>query len=74
MDELARGSQPDLRSALVLVEPWFDDRGQVVWHGMAIAGGKVIDDIRGRDRTVVLDECLTSLDAAGVAVEAVADE
>lgn len=58
----------DLRSALVLVEPRFGP-GYVSWHGMAFVRGEVVNDIIGGDRAVVLDDCISALDEAGVSTE-----
>jgi hypothetical protein len=58
----------DTRSALVLVEPVFAP-GRVLWHGMAFAGGEVVNDITGMDRAVVLDDCWCALDGAGISTE-----
>lgn len=65
---MSQSDSPDLRSVLVLAEPLFGP-GSVSWHGMAFAGGAVINDVIGSTRTVVLEECLSALDEAGIEVE-----
>lgn len=64
-------TETDFRFALVLVEPIFGDpcTGDASWHGMAFAGGKVVNDIVGPNRLGVFDDCLSALAAAGIDVE-----
>jgi hypothetical protein len=59
-------TEPDRRSVCVAVEPIFGET--VMWHGMAFAGGKCVNDITGTDRSVVIDDCLCALAAADVEV------
>lgn len=65
----------DHRSLLVLVEPiWGWGTNDPSWHGMAFAGGKVVNDITGSDRAVVAQDCWDALDEAGVATSVWTDE
>ena len=67
-----REQQPresDCRSALVLVEPRFTAGADgPTWHGMAFAGGVVVNDIEGTNRAIVLEDCWDALAAAGIEV------
>jgi hypothetical protein len=53
----------DSRSVLVLVEPRWSADG-LTWHGMAFAGGEVINDVTGADRAEILEDCLAALGGA----------
>ena len=72
---MGRPDPLDLRSALVLVEPIFHPPDPqmapdgVRWHGMAFVNGQTVNNIKGMDRTVVLEDCIDAVAAAGVDVE-----